>query len=149
MLPGVIARLSGLAVAGLGVATCILARRLPAQTGFGLGPAFLPFWTGIVLAACGLWLCARAAVDAEVSWPTSRGFARAASGFLLLLLYALALQPLGYLVSTALFLVVAMLLLEPLRTARALFLGIGSAAFLLLIFRVWLRVPLPAGVLGW
>jgi putative tricarboxylic transport membrane protein len=88
-------------------------------------------------------------VDAEVSWPTSRGFARAASGFLLLLLYALALQPLGYLVSTAVFLVVGMLLLEPLRTARALFLGIGSAAFLLLIFRVWLRVPLPAGVLGW
>jgi putative tricarboxylic transport membrane protein len=149
MSPVLIARLSGAVVTALGVAACIFARRLPAQTGFGLGPAFLPFWTGIVLAACGLWLCARAAVDAEVSWPTSRGFARAASGFLLLLLYALALQPLGYLVSTAVFLVVGMLLLEPLRTGRALFLGIGSAAFLLLIFRVWLRVPLPGGVLGW
>jgi putative tricarboxylic transport membrane protein len=149
MSPVLIARLSGAVVTALGVAACIFARRLPAQTGFGLGPAFLPFWTGIVLAACGLWLCARAAVDAEVSWPTSRGFARAASGFLLLLLYALALQPLGYLVSTAVFLVVGMLLLEPLRTGRALFLGIGSAAFLLLIFRVWLRVPLPGGVLDW
>ena len=55
MSPVVIARLSGLVVAGLGVAACIFARRLPAQTGFGLGPAFLPFWTGIVLAAlaCG------------------------------------------------------------------------------------------------
>jgi len=149
MSPVVIARLSGVVVTGLGVAACILARRLPAQTGFGLGPAFLPFWTGIVLAACGLWLCARAAVDAEVSWPSSRGFARAASGFVLLLLYALALERLGYLMSTAVFLVVGMLLLEPVRRPRTLFFGLASAGFLLLIFRVWLRVPLPGGGLGW
>jgi hypothetical protein len=149
MSPVVIARLSGVVVTGLGVAACILARRLPAQTGFGLGPAFLPFWTGILLAACGLWLCARAAVDAEVSWPSSRGFARAASGFVLLLLYALALERLGYLMSTAVFLVVGMLLLEPVRRARTLFFGLASAGFLLLIFRVWLRVPLPGGGLGW
>jgi putative tricarboxylic transport membrane protein len=144
-----IARLSGLVVMGLGVAACIFARRLPAQTGFGLGPAFLPFWTGILLAACGLWLCARPTADAEVSWPTSRGFARAASGFVLLLLYALALQPLGYLISTAVFLLITILLLEPVRRAGALVVGITSAAFLFLIFRVWLRIPLPGGVLGW
>jgi putative tricarboxylic transport membrane protein len=146
MSPVVIARLSGLVIAGLGVAACILARRLPAQTGFGLGPAF---WTGIVLAACGLWLCARPTADAEVSWPASRGFARAGSGLVLLLLYALALQPLGYLISTAVFLVVGILLLEPVRRARALVVGVASAAFLFLIFRVWLRIPLPGGVLGW
>ena len=144
----VIARVSGLVVAGIGVAVCILARSLPAQTGFGLGPAFLPFWTGIVLAVCGLWLCARLTPDAEVSWPASRGFARAASGFILLLLYALALQPLGYLISTAVFLVIAILLLEPVRPTRALVVGIASAAILFLIFRVWLRIPLPGGVLG-
>jgi putative tricarboxylic transport membrane protein len=149
MFPVVIARVSGLVVAGLGVAVCILARSLPAQTGFGLGPAFLPFWTGVVLAVCGLWLCARPAADPEVSWPASRAFARAASGFILLLLYALALQPLGYLTSTAVFLVIAILLLEPVHPIRALVVGIASAAFLFLLFRVWLRVPLPAGVLSW
>src|SRR5918992_4464793 len=145
MSPVVTTRLSGVVVAGLGVGACILARRLPAQTGFGLGPAFLPFWTGIVLAACGVWLCARASVDAEVSWPSSRGFARAGSGFVLLLIYMLALQPLGYLISTAIFLVVGILLLEPARPTRALVFGLVSAAFLFVIFRVWLRVPLPSG----
>ena len=145
MLP----RLSGLVVAGLGVAACILARNLPAQTGFGLGPAFLPFWTGIVLTACGLWLCARPTLDPEVSWPSLDALARASSGFVLLLLYALALQPLGYLISTAVFLVIAILLLEPVRPTRAFVVGIASAAFLFLIFRVWLRVPLPGGLLGW
>jgi putative tricarboxylic transport membrane protein len=149
MSPVVIARVSGLVVAGLGLGACILARNLPAQTGFGLGPAFLPFWTGIVLTACGLWLCARPTPDPEVSWPASRGFARAASGFILLLLYALALQPLGYLISSAVFLVIAILLLEPVRPTRALIVGIAGAVFLFFIFRVWLRVPLPGGVLGW
>jgi putative tricarboxylic transport membrane protein len=149
MSPVVIARISGLVVAGLGVAACILARRLPAQTGFGLGPAFLPFWTGIVLAACGLWLCVRPTPDPEVSWTTSGAFVRAAFGFVLLLLYALALQPFGYLISTAVFLVIAILLLEPVRPIRALVVGIASAVLLFLIFRVWLRVPLPGGLLGW
>ena len=102
-----------------------------------------------MLAACGLWLCVRPAVDAEVSWPSSRGFARAASGFVLLLLYTLALQPVGYLISTAVFLVVGILLLEPVRPTRALVVGVASAAFLFLIFRVWLRLPLPGGFLGW
>jgi hypothetical protein len=27
--------------------------------------------------------------------------------------------------------------------------GIASAAFLFLIFRVWLRIPLPGGFLAW
>jgi putative tricarboxylic transport membrane protein len=149
MSPVVITRVSGLVIAGIGVTVSILARSLPAQTGFGLGPAFLPFWTGILLVACGLWLCARPAADPEVSWPASRAFGRAASGFILLLLYALALQPLGYLLSTAVFLVIAILLLEPIRPIRAFMIGIACAVFLFLIFRVWLRVPLPGGVLGW
>jgi putative tricarboxylic transport membrane protein len=149
MSPVVIARVSGLVVAGIGVAACILARSLPAQTGFGLGPAFLPFWTGIVLVACGLWLCAWGVVDTEVSWPSLPAFARAASGFGLLLLYALTLQPVGYLISTALFLMIAILMFEPVRPTRAFMVGIVSAAFLFFIFRVWLRVPLPGGVLSW
>jgi putative tricarboxylic transport membrane protein len=85
----------------------------------------------------------------EVSGLSPREAARAASSFFLLLAYALALQPLGYLISTAVFLVIAILLLEPVRPIRALVVGIAGAAFLYLIFRVWLRVPLPGGVLGW
>ncbi|HEU4344198.1 MAG TPA: tripartite tricarboxylate transporter TctB family protein [Candidatus Binatia bacterium] len=147
--PYAISRLSGLIVAGLGVAACILARRLPAQTGFGLGPAFLPFWTGVVLSACGLWLCVRGAPDPELSWPSSRGLTRAASALLLLLLYMLVFEPLGYLMSTAIFLVVGMLLLEPVRPSRVFVFGLVSAAFLFVLFRTWLRIPLPSGVLGW
>ena len=149
MSPAATRRLPGFMVFAFGVTASVLARRLPAQSGFGLGPAFLPLWTGIVLAACGTWLWLRPDENAEVSWPSYRGMARAGVGFVVLLLYTLALEPLGYLLSTAGFLVGAMLLLEPKRPLWALCLGIGSAAFLLLIFRLWLRVPLPGSFVGW
>jgi len=142
-------RLAALAVLALGIAASILARRLPAQTGFGLGPAFLPFWTGIVLCACGIWLLLRPSENAEVSWPNAHALKRAAVGFLAVLFYAVALEPLGYLLSSAIFLIVGMMLLEPARLLRAPFLGIASALILLFIFRIWLRVPLPGGLLGW
>ena len=149
MSPVMVERFSALVVIAVGVAACILARRLPAQTGFGLGPAFLPFWIGVVLAACGLWLCARPANSTEVSWPSPRGLARAGAGFVAILFYALALEPLGYLVATSGFLIGGMLLLEVGRPLRALIFGFGSAFFLLFIFHIWLRVPLPGGLLGW
>jgi putative tricarboxylic transport membrane protein len=141
------ARLPGLVTLAVGLAAAWLARRLPAQAGFGLGPAFLPFWTGLVLAGCGGWLLVRPGT-ADGPPPARWGLARAAGGLGLLLGYALALEPVGYVASTASFLVVAMLGLEPRRPGRALAVGLGGAAFLVLVFRVWLRVPLPTGLLG-
>lgn len=148
MSPVMAERFSALVVIAVGVAACVLARRLPAQTGFGLGPAFLPFWIGVVLAACGLWLCARPANSTEGSWPSPRGLARAGAGFVAILFYVLALEPLGYFLSTSGFLIGGMLLLELGRPFRALIFGFGSSFFLLIIFRIWLRVPLPGGLLG-
>jgi putative tricarboxylic transport membrane protein len=142
-------RLAALIVLALGVATSILARRLPAQSGFGLGPAFLPLWTGIVLAACGICLYLRAAENGEISWPNSRSFKRVGAGFLAVVLYAVALEPLGYLISSTAFLVLGMMLLQPARPLQALLLGSGSALFLFFIFRIWLRVPLPNGLSPW
>lgn len=142
-------RLAALAIIALGVAASVLARHLPAQAGFGLGPAFLPFWTGIVLAACGIWLYLRPVENGEASWPNSRGLKRAGVGFLAILFYGMALEPLGYLLSSAAFLVLGMILLEPTRPLRALLLGSASALLLLFIFRTWLRVPLPSGLLTW
>jgi putative tricarboxylic transport membrane protein len=142
-------RLSAVAVLALGITASILARQLPAQTGFGLGPAFLPFWIGIVLAGCGIWLFIAAPEVGQAPWPNFRGWKRVTIGFLLVLFYTLALEPLGYLISTAAFLCVGMILLDPARPLKAFFCGSATAVFLLFIFRIWLRVPLPSGLLPW
>ena len=149
MSPVMKTRLAGAVVVALGVAAAVLARRLPAQAGFGLGPAFLPFWTGLVFASCGLWLIARPGDGAEITTPGLLGLGRAAAGFSILLLYALALEPLGYLLSTVGFLLGTMLFLSPAHPGRALTVGFGGALLLVLIFRVWLRIPLPDGPIGW
>jgi len=149
MSPVVKTRLSGAVVLALGIAAAVLARRLPAQAGFGLGPAFLPFWTGLILAGCGLSLLARPGDGAEIGTPGSLGLGRAAAGFSILVLYVLALERLGYLLSTVGFLAGTIILLSPSHPGRALSVGFGGALFLVLIFRVWLRIPLPGGPIGW
>jgi len=149
MSPVVKMRLSGAVVLALGIAAAVLARRLPAQAGFGLGPAFLPFWTGLILAGCGLWLLARPEDTPDLTLGGWLGLGRVAVGFSILSLYVLALEPLGYLLSTGAFLAGAAFLLSPSHPGRALSVGFGGAVFLVLIFRVWLLIPLPGGPIGW
>ena len=142
-------RLPGAAALVVGLAFCILARRLPAQTGFGLGPAFLPFWTGILLLLCGAWITIRPGKQSEGETPSRAAPRRAASGFFILLLYTVALEPLGYLLSTLGFLFGCLRFLYRASSARALSVAFTGGLVLFLIFRMWLRIPLPAGVLGW
>ena len=149
MSPVVKTRLSGAAVLAFGIAAAILARRLPAQTGFGLGPAFLPFWTGLILAGSGLWLLARPRNGADLTVTEFGSLGRAAAGFVILLLYTLALEPLGYVISTVGFLIGTAFLVSPNHPARVLFVALGGTFFLVLVFRLWLRIPLPGGVVGW
>jgi len=120
MSPVVKMRLSGAVVLALGIAAAVLARRLPAQAGFGLGPAFLPFWTGLILAGCGLWLLARPEDTPDLTLGGWLGLGRVAVGFSILSLYVLALEPLGYLLSTGAFLAGAAFLLSPSHPGRAL-----------------------------
>jgi putative tricarboxylic transport membrane protein len=142
-------RFAGAAAAGLGLAFSILARQLPHQTGFGLGPAFLPFWTGVLLFFCGLWIMIRPGERSAGQAAPEAGLQRAAAGFSLLLLYALALEPLGYLLSTLGFLFGCHLFLYKASYVRALQVAFTGGVILFLIFRIWLRVPLPRGLLGW
>src|SRR5919106_290739 len=99
----------GAAIGVLGLVFCILARQLPQKTGFGLGPAFLPFWTGVLLLLCGVWLMIRPGERSEAQAVPGAGLRRAAAGFLILLLYALALEPfsLGVICSSTRFLMFA------------------------------------------
>ncbi len=141
--------LPGAATLVFGLLVCILARRLPAQSGFGLGPAFLPFWTGVLLSLCGLWLMILPEEKDRSATLDLSGGRRAAGGFLILLCYTLALEPLGYVLSTLGFLLGYVWFLYKLPPARALAVSFAGGLTLFLIFRLWLRVPLPGGVLGW
>jgi hypothetical protein len=96
-----------------------------------------------------LWLLVRPGEGTETTTPGLLSLGRAAAGFSLLLLYVLALERLGYFLSTVAFLAGTMLFLSPTHVGRAISVAFGGALFLLLIFGIWLRIPLPGGPIGW
>jgi putative tricarboxylic transport membrane protein len=119
------------------------------------GPGFLPFATGLILVALSLILLLsrflkRRDEAGAIGEPMPRGEAlrRILKALGALCLYVLILEPLGFLLTTFLFMILA-LRLEPRRWAFILTLAIGATAFFFLLFKVLLRVPLPPGILGY
>lgn len=146
-------RVTGIVGFSLGVAAAIGAKRLPGEAEFGLGAAFLPFWLGVLIAALSLTLVLQAGrrsweVEAPV-WPADRpAWQRLAAMLALLAGYVTLLEPMGYGVTTFLFLVCSMMALQ--RGGwwhTVLICGVATGA-LAALFRGWLWAPLPRGPWG-
>jgi putative tricarboxylic transport membrane protein len=114
------------------------------------GPAFLPAWlaiAGVVLFALRL-AEARRLRATMVDWPGRAGVTRVATTFAALLVVPLLAPLLGLV--PALALLVAFIVLIVLRQALwpSLFTVAITTGLIYAIFVLWLRVPLPTGVLG-
>ena len=114
------------------------------------GPAFLPVWlaiAGVVLFALRL-AEARRLRGARVEWPDRAALARVATTFAALLVVPLLTPLLGLV--PALALLVAFILLVVLRQALrpSLATVAVTTGLIFVIFVLWLKVPLPKGVLG-
>jgi putative tricarboxylic transport membrane protein len=117
----------------------------------GPGSGFFPFWLGLAMAVLAALLLARAVreQDPGPGWvPRGRGAVRffgvlgASAAFV-------ALMPwLGMVVGTVLFLVAILKALEGHSWVTAVGVALATAAANWAVFVWWLRVPFPAGVLG-
>ncbi|MGE5838742.1 MAG: tripartite tricarboxylate transporter TctB family protein [Deltaproteobacteria bacterium] len=119
------------------------------------GPGFLPFVTGIILAALSLTLLLsrllnnrdRAEPKAE-PMPAGQALQKILKVLGALCLYVLILEHLGFVLATFLFMVL-LLRLEPRRWIFIIPGALGATAFFFVLFKILLRVPLPAGLLGY
>lgn len=115
-------------------------------TRFGIpGAGFFPFWIGIALAVAGALLVA-------VSWPTRRERKELAWPQQLVwlaatLAFLAATEVIGLLLAGFLFLVVTVRILGGLPLWIGALAGVLANGLLWLVFEVWLRVPLPSGLL--
>lgn len=117
----------------------------------GPGPAFLPFWLGLGMAALAAALLARSLRE------RSRGADWAPRGVplrhVLVVLgvtvaFAALIQFLGMILGSALFLVVLVRYLGRHSWPVVLSVAAGGAGFIWLVFARWLHVPFPVGPLG-
>jgi putative tricarboxylic transport membrane protein len=138
-------RLTGLVLLLLAVAYGVTASSYEAMIGDPLGPAVFPLVVAIPFGLFSLYLILRP--DPEPDWARGRPLLMQVLSVLTLLLYAWLLEPLGFIVSTFIAVVVLGWLLGA-RLGQAGAGGAGIAVGLYLLFNNLLGLPLPAGLLG-
>ena len=116
------------------------------------GPGFLPRWVAAGLVCVGLFLTAKGirpgiALQKAIAWPDAGVWRRVAVMLGALALALLLLDTLGFVIVVTVFMAVVMFSLG-VRSWRMLAAApVLTAIGLYVIFAVWLRVPLPRGVL--
>ena len=133
--------------ATLGVLWIVAAFGMPFWQGFAPESGFVPFWYGIVLVGLSAVILVNLLRQKETEAETPP------IGKPLIVLAALAggilgLEPAGF--GPAIFLLLLFLFaaVEKLPVVRSVVVAAATTAVLLLIFKVWLHIPLPTGPLG-
>ncbi len=121
---------------------------------FGPGPGFEPFWLGVILAVLSIFLfidtIRRKGVkdDDKPVLPGWKAIGRLAFIMVLLAVFALVVDSLGFVLTVFFFVAILLFSLESVSIPKSLFYGVMFSLFIFLVFRYWLEVDLPKGFLG-
>jgi putative tricarboxylic transport membrane protein len=142
-------RIFGLVMAVIALA--YIASAFQIQTSFlsdPVGPKAFPIIIGAIGALSAMFLVFRP--DPEPQWPAAKTFGALAIAIIVLVLYAYALRPLGFLLPTAIAAAILSYQISP-RPKYAAMVGIGLSVGLFTIFRFALGLglaPFPRGLFG-
>ena len=145
-------RTTGAALVALGGLAAWAGSRLPAVPGQDVGPAAFPMLIGFGLAACGVLVALGVGRSFEAPEDVGDAAASRLAGLralappALLLFYAFASEPLGFLPTAAVVVLLGALALGA-RPVLAVPLALLAPPLVHLAFYKLLRVPLPAGLL--
>ena len=124
---------------------------LTAKAKTGFGPGIL---IGVILAAAFSLVCAALLVgpvrarDVDAAPLPRLGWPKVVATMAALFIYALVLEPVGFVAATSVLLLFFFRALERQRWLVALGSSLATALLTYLVFRVWLNVQLPAGPWG-
>jgi high-affinity Fe2+/Pb2+ permease len=145
-------RIAGAALLAFAVAFCAGALKYYSYWGpGGPGPAFLPFWLGVIMAVLAGWLLVGAlrSRDPGAAWlPRGEGLRRLSLVLGITTAFVALLNLIGMILGTALFLIVLMRVLDRNPWPLTLSVAAATAGLIYLVFTYWLRVPFPVSVLG-
>jgi putative tricarboxylic transport membrane protein len=144
----VIIRIAALVLLAFAAGFLWEASRYPFGTPGAPGPGFLPVTLGTAFAVLSLVLLIRPGRPVESVLPPNRAAAvRILTTLLAITLAIVLLDRLGFLVTGTLLMLVLLLVLDR-RPVRAVLLAPVSVVLVYAVFKIWLRVPLPSGVLS-
>lgn len=118
------------------------------------GPGFHPFWLGVCLGVLSLYLLydtfrrREAKEDGQSYLPGKKGLIRVGLILLITAVLAFLMTRLGFVLSSFVFIVLALAILEKFKIVKSIFYGAVMSGAIFLIFRYWLEVDLPKGWLG-
>ena len=146
-------QLSGAVWFGLGLAVCLGSLQYKLGTPAAPGTGFMPFLTGLAIcffSGIGLIHATLRKRRGEGWSPVLQGVSWKNAMIILvsLLAYALLLFPLGFVITTTLFIAFLLRAIVPQRWSVVIACSILTAAASYLIFEVWLKAQLPRGPLG-
>jgi len=137
----------------IGVFFAFYARRVEIGTWTEPGPGFLPFWAGLTLTIMSVALFVGS--YAKKAWPSKPSFfpkpdswKRVLATFLSLMVFDLLLTPMGFTLTTFLFLTFLVKWIFPQSWKRTLTVSICGSFFARLLFIHFLETQLPKGFLG-
>jgi putative tricarboxylic transport membrane protein len=116
----------------------------------GPGPAFLPFWLGLVMAILAVMMLVRSLREKEpgAAWfPRGEGLRDMLVVLGVTIVFVALLNVLGMVIGTAIYLAVLIWYLGRHRWWVTLAVALAAAGFNWLVFVHWLRVPFPEGKL--
>ncbi|MCG0279032.1 MAG: tripartite tricarboxylate transporter TctB family protein [Thermanaeromonas sp.] len=144
---------SGLALAILGVVSLMASLSIHGVTGEHLHPRTLPLLLSWIVLGAGLLLSilswANRSKDKPVDWPESAGLKRILVTLLSIVIYLVLLEPLGFSLSSFVFITFLTWYLGRYRWFVSLGLGILAGSAISFVFIHFLGLTLPTGPLGW
>lgn len=143
-------RAAALALLVAGLAGAVGAERLAIGSPARPGPGFFPFWLALALAVVAVALLVRATSvtsSAEVAGPRLQ-HGKVVMTLLATIGYAAALEPLGFVLTTFLFLAFLLIVVEPRSLVSVLVIAAATSMACHVVFKVWLNVQLPTGPWG-
>ncbi|OGQ85100.1 MAG: hypothetical protein A3G40_01920 [Deltaproteobacteria bacterium RIFCSPLOWO2_12_FULL_57_22] len=112
------------------------------------GAGFIPFISSVLLGCLSICIFIIATLKKKASPGFGKDWKKGLWVLGGLLIYDLLLERLGFLISTFLFMILALLSFPPRRLASILLVSSLTVIISYLIFGVWLKVQLPKGILG-
>ena len=140
---------SALALIALSLWICIGSlATLPYGSFHRPGPAFLPFWTGVLIGAMSVVLFVKSFLPAQRSLLkfSFHALKKPVLALVILTVYGVAFRFLGFFVCNFLFMIFMILLMEK-KWYVAVGIGLITSFGFYCLFSMWLRVPLPRGIL--